>query len=351
MASIIDVKEYVTLTETINRLKSPNRFGMKLLFGDHQTLASETVELSSVQANRETAPFVLKNADPILVTGATETVATITGPNISIARPFTPTELLFKRHPGGAVYVNSQDDIVDAVEKYKARELSIVADLISNTEEVLVWQIMAGQIAYAVNDGSVFQLTVPRDASLVIDPGAGNYFESAGVDPLTIVHGVKRAMDTLDGFVPTDAILGSAAASAFLANAEVKKTITYFNNQGIGRVTYEENYREDGVMYLGRYLGIDWWEYSRKVLIAGVSTDLISPKYGHFVAKTAGADRKMYYAAISDLDAYEGRNMVTERFTKSWIQKMPSAYMTMTISRPFPWLRQPNAQAYVKLVA
>lgn len=353
MPQLIGQCDHQFQTAVINRLKSPAQFGHKAFFSNHQTLPTESITLDSVQKNRETVPFILKNADPLMVSGATETYATISGPNIAIARPFTPTEILFGRHAGGPIFISSQDEQISEADRYMARELQIVADLITNTQEVLCWQMLNGAISYAVNDGSVFTLTAPRDSSLVINPGSGNYLDdtSPDVDPHPLIHSIKRAMEVLDGFQPTDVVMGSEAADAFLSNVFVKDTLDKFSNAGLGRVTLEENFREDGVMFLGRLYGLNWWEYSRTVSIAGVSTDLISKKYGHFIANTAGADRVEYFAAISDMDAFEARNMQTERFSKSWIQKMPSAVMNMTISRPFPWLRQPNAQATVQLAS
>ena len=307
MAQTIDKLKWTSLTPLVNDIKSPNQAVRRMLFGDHETKATEDIEIDSVSKGREIAPFVRVNGEGILVTGASSKFQTIKAPNIRIKRAFTPTELLFGRQPGSLIFLGGQGDLMAEVDTYVARETGILADLVVNSEELLSCQLLTGTISYSSEDGDVFQLTLPRDAGQTIDLGAGNYWDHASQpDPNVTVRVLKRLIaDQAGGLVPTDVIMGKTASEAFQTNTNIKATLTQ-QNPTSGVALLGSQFQEDGLLPIGRLYNMNWWEYPRTVSVNGVATDLIRAKYAEFVCRLPSAEFKLYYGAISDLRAMEG---------------------------------------------
>lgn len=347
---------WISLTATVNSIKSPNQFLRRLLFGRHVTLPTETIEIGYVTGGREVAPFVRKNGEAIMVSGRGRTTKTVQGPNIRIKRPFTPSELLFGRPVGTVQYVQSAGQVISAAQAHIAEDLQIMADMITNAEEYLCAFALRGQISYAVEDEEVFTISMPKPSAN--DITLSTFWDDA--DPTAVrifanVLAAKRAISDDTGLAgPTDAILGGDASAQLMELAEagqIKLLNNLDRNLTGGGLDFTQNFRDDGAIYLGTFAGVRWWEYSRQVTVNGVATDLIRPKYAEFVTATAAADNVMYYAAIPDMDALQGRSFQGERFSKSWLIKDPSSQMSLVHSRPLPVMRKPGSTVSMKVIS
>lgn len=345
----IDQLQHSSLTGRINKIKSPAQALHTMLYGTHQTLPTETMEIGFLAGGREAAPYVKVNAEGILMTGTTEQLVTLKAPNIRIKRAFTPSELLYGRRPGSPIFISTENEMLSEVDEYLNREVARLADAITNAQEVQSAQSLTGTISYSNETGDVWQLTIPRDATLTLDPGAGNYWDTD--DPGDAIYTIKQRMSELDGFQPDIAIMGALATAAFRANTFVKATTTLFNNAGVGRATYATFFQENGMIYCGNYNGIDFWGYPRTVLVNGSATDLIRSKYVEFIATGPAAERVEYFASIADMKALQGRTIQVERFSKAWEQEDPSVIFNLATSRPLVVPRQVNASASVQVVA
>jgi hypothetical protein len=59
----------------------------------------------------------------------------------------------------------------------------------------------------------------------------------------------------------------------------------------------------------------------------------------------------MYYGAIPDLKALQGRLFRGKRFSKSWEQEDPSVMWQLLHSRPLPVTRRPDSMVSMKVVS
>ena len=173
--------------------------------------------------------------------------------------------------------------------------------------------------------------------------------DAAGGSPAGTALKVKRLIEEDVGLVPTDAILGKDSSTEFLKNADVRASLDV-RALDAGRVTLESQFNGQGALFLGRYAGINWWEYSAQLLVNGVATSLIRDDYAEFVARDPAAEFVLYYGAIPDWEALEGRRFVGERFSKSWMTEDPSALWMLVHSRPLPVPRRPDATVSVQVV-
>ena len=334
------VTQWQSLTATINETKSPNTFLKQLLFGAHQTFPTETIEIGLLTGDRTIAPFVKRDGEAIAVAGLGESFQTVGFPNISIKRPFTASELLFNRRPGSVVFP-SGDQQLSAIEAHIARDMKRMADLISNAEEYLCSLALTGEISYSAADEANFTVTYPKPAGHSVN-AAVSWATAASATPSVDFTTAKRLIANKHDLPTTHCIMSQEAATNFIQIAEVK---TNLDNRRLltGDLDLRRQFELSGALFLGNYMGVDCWEYSRSVNVSGSSTALIRTGYVEFVAAVPQAENWIYYGAISDLEALEGRLFQGERFSKSWLVKDPSQRIVLAKSRPLPIMRRPGS--------
>jgi len=340
-----DVLTWQSLTAMINEIKSPGTFLKSLLFSSNvETKPTETIELSYLSGDREVAPFVRKNGEAIMIAGYSETYATVEAPNIRLKRPLTPHPTLFDRKPGTVIFPSSGEQI-SAVQAHIARDSQKIADHIANAEEWMAAMAIRGTIAYEVEDGEVFTITFPKPAghTVTVSP-----LWTTTSNPEADFQTASELISDSVGLVPTDAIMGRNAAAAFVKNARVMNLL---DNRRIdfGFLELQNQFRDDGALYLGMFNGIRCWRYGRALSVNGVSTRLIRDDYVEFVCATPSAQNVAYYGAIPDWDAFEEGNFQGQRFSKSWKQKDPSVMQLLGHSRPLFVPRRPGSLVSMKV--
>lgn len=338
---------WMAQTALVNRIKPPARFLTNLLGIPDETLPVETVVIATVTGERDTAPFVRVGGEAVMVGGLGGAEYVVQAPNIRLKRPFTPSQLLFGRQPGTVVFPTG-DQVVSAVEAHIARDLKYMNNMIDNTEEWMVSQALRGVISYSVTDQEVFTVTFARAAGNTIDPTI--HWDETNNDPIADIRAIQ-ALIAEAGYGITDAIMGSEAAAQFRKNANILAAINLQANRNAGLQDLAAQFRKDGALLAGNFMGINFWEYPRKVRIAGTATDLIRAKYIEFVTAGPEGDWVRYYGAIPDMDALEGGLLQSKRFSKSWKQPDPSALMALVHSRPLPMTRQPDSTVSFKAVS
>jgi len=350
--STINELKWASMTGAVNEMKAPNQFIKRLLFGNEQPVSTETIEISVIEKDREIAPFVRKNGEALMVPGVGKTFQNVDAPNIRIKRPFTPSELMFGRQPGTVIFPAQQEQ-VSAIQAHINRDLRAMNDMIANTEEYMCSQAIQGSLSYEVADEEVFQITYPKPSAHTVT--LSTFWDDAtpsNVKLNTDFHTAKKLISDEVGLQTTDVVLGEEAATAFrnLVGGGHVKTLD-IRNVNSGAVSFVEQFMDDGAMYLGSFDGIRVWEYSRTVSVGGVQTPLIRSKYAEFLAVSPAAENVMYYGAIPDFDALEGRAWVGRRFSKSWMEKDPSAQMALVHARPLPVPRRPGSMVSIKVVS
>lgn len=347
MVDTIDLLRYQSLTAAINEIKSPNSFIFNLLFRNHETLLTETVELSTKIGARKIAPMVRKNGEAIMIQGTTAGFATLECPNIRIKMPFSAGELIFQRRPGVGIYDTAQ--IENAAKAKIATDLAYMADQIANAEELMAAQVLQGKISYSVNEGDQFQATVPRDAGLSVDESGSNPWASGSVRK-TVVQ-AKRDINRFSGVSLTHCIMSESASEQFQKNSEIQALL---DNRNItaGDMTLVEQFTDQGALYLGRAFGVSFWEYSRTAQdVTGADVAMIRDKWVEFVSTSPAAEFTTYYGAIPEENGDSLILHTGERFAKSWTQKDPATLMALAHSRPLPWAKRANCMKSVKVVA
>ena len=344
-----------TMTAVVEDIKSPNTFLTRFLYSRRRPVETETIRIDTRSRGRIIAPFVRVNGEGIMVPGREASGYSVTAPNIRIKRPFTPSELLYNRQPGGVFFNPAAGAVGSAVQRHIAEDLQDMTDMIANAEEYLVSRTLQGSVAYEVDDQEVFEIDYPRaSANNITLSTFWDDNDPTEPRPLQDIYRAKEVVNDDGSPALTDAILGKEATAALMELAETGNVPSIKTDSGVraGSLTLAENFRDDGVMFLGELGLIRLWSYTRQAdFVDGTTVDLIRPKYAEFVSASAAADRVMYYGAIPDMDALRGRRYVGRRFAKSWSVPDPSGYMGLVHSRPLPVPRRPNASVSMKVVS
>lgn len=359
MPTINELK-WQTLTAAVNEMKSPNQFLKKMLFGNHQTVPTEDIEIHTINRDREIAPFVRKNGEAIMVGGYTSKIQTVAPPNIRIKRPFQASELLFGRRPGTVIHLPNARTQLTAIQEHVARDMQGLADMVTNAEEYLCAMALQGTITYEVEDEEVFEITFPKpaDNNITMDDFLDEIPSPAEPGVMagrleTLIHSVKRLVSEASCPGITDCVMGTEASDALRYLVATGELEYLLNTRDIaaGDFSFAEQFTDDGVIFIGRFGGIRFWEYGRTANLNGVSTDMIRPKYMEFFSRSNASQRVLYYGAIADMKALQGRLYQGERFSKSWEVEDPSAMFALLASRPLPVPRRPAATVSAKVVS
>lgn len=348
-ATTITQLEWATLTAAVNEIKSPNTFLKNLLYSRFEELATETIEVSTLSGAHVAAPFVKRDSKSIMVAGRTKSHTNITGPNIRISRPLKGDDLLFGRYPATTIFADAAT-ISAAIDKKIADEMSVLADMVAETEEWMCAMALRNTLSYS-SDEAAFEITYARDATLDTALGSTVGWDDTGSKPWRDFRAAKKLISKFVRLGCDTVILGETAAQAFVEHADIAAQINTTSGISAGSIDLQKQYQDDGAILLGRFCGINVWEYTGTVVPPDGSAEisLIRTDYAEFIATSPAADRLMYYAAIPDLDALESKLFQGRRFAKSWKTPDPSAQMALIHSRPFPVNRRPNAQMSLKV--
>jgi len=347
MATAKDVLSWEFLSGVINEVKSPLSFLKNTIFKQTKTLPVETVELSFLTGARKTAPFVKVDGEAIMVKGRDKTLVDVKGPNIRLKMPFTPSEVMFDRQPGTAIFPTKSQQL-SAIESHIANDIEEMDFEIVNVEEWMCSQAIRGSISYSTDDEAAWQITYPKPAGNTFT--VSNNWSAANATPATDVLTVKRLMQSAVNLSPSIGIGGEDASVAFMNDTTVQSLLDTTNYEA-GNLTINEQYNEMGVIRLGRFAGIPHVEYSTQVEIDGVDTSLIRATYFEYVNTSPAAKNIMYYFPIPDMKAFRGRKFQAKRFAKSWETEDPSSIVFLTHTRPLPVPRRPGSVVSVKVTS
>ena len=331
----------------LSNIKPKTSFLKQLMFGNRaQNLPTEVAELAYREGHTLMAPFVEVNAEATSVPGNSIRLGNVSCPNIRIKRPMDAYNAFLRRLPGTGMFITGGDVVQAARAAAIAEDAQTLADMIERREEWMVGQMLNGRTAgfieleYQVAEKANFKVSIPRDTSMV-----GTVSTSwATADIAADIHAVKKAMARYQQLTPNVCVLGSNASLLFRQNAKVRADLDT-KNLSAGTLDLQTQFNESGVIYLGRYAGIEFWEYAAQYTAdtSGTLTDYISADNAVFLHTSPSNEAQWFYGAIPDHDAFDEGLFVGQRFGKAWKEKDPSVYVQLLHSRPLPFIRRPGA--------
>lgn len=351
MAGTSDLLHFVSLTELLNKVKSPNSFLQRMLFSDHRSYPTENFEVGIKLGEREVAPFIRKGGQAIMVSGYSTKSNVVSPANISIKRPFSP-EVMHVRRPGFDSVFPDAAELESLGNQALADDNQRMGDLITNAVEYLCAQALTGKIAYSSVEGEEFECDFQRAVAHDVSP-VDTWDDQTNSRIMDDIAAVQLLISEAEGLPVTDAICGTLAGKALKNNTLVKQDLAFAAtkyNLGAG-LDLTRQWTNEGALFLGELGGVRFWQYSRAVLLpTGSSAQLVGDNMVHFVANVPAAENRLCFGAIPEIVGQQPRLFVGERFSKSEVIVDPPQIMQYARSRPLPVLRKPNSTASMQVL-
>jgi hypothetical protein len=352
--AIIEALEKRALTEVVNKREMGKKALTAMLFPPARelNLTQEWVQVDELTGTVGMAPMVEKNGKAISVGQLNGQGYILQTPNINIKRTLTCSELLLKRRAGEGIFApNGVDVYKDAMESQIADDLEFMEESVRNRQEWMVSQLIQGEISYQVEGGASWKVTTAKPAGNTFT--VGTLWTAADPTPLNDIKAAKRLVQPYSAPGFQVAVCGQNASDAISAMLEEGTITAIKSDSGIvaGMGDLIADYQANGMLYLGTFGGIPFFEYAASYLDdnTGSSTPHIRTDYVEFLTTAQPQTRVMYNGAILDAEAIMAGMHIARRFATSDLDKDVGTYVGYLKARPLPWLKRPEWNVSMKV--
>ncbi len=211
----------------------------------------------------------------------------------------------------------SGDEKTQAIEVMKIlkNEMTSLIEKANLFHEILVSKALQNAtLQYKVKENGV-----TSTKTIDLKSPEGHMVNYSAVADKKIVDVIKEGQTKIGKRFKADTLyLGSNQVAKFYA--EVGTKLSQIHVDGVTQKL--DGLEIGGYRYLGRYDGMDVFEYTAECMVAGTSTPLIDPN--NIVVTSTQMKWKKYHGAINDADAIKENAHIGKVFSKSWEQKDPS---------------------------
>lgn len=260
MATNIDIFEWRSLTESINKIVPPSSFLLDTIFKTKESHFADKVDIEIISGKQKLAHFVNKGEAAKNVAKNVRQIKTVTLPRIFEKKVFTADELAnFKS--AGNVYVGSAADIIMQSEMYKAQELAELKDRVTRRLEHMAATILTTG-AYTVSQDNIdWTLSFDFHATEQLITLTGNNVWGGTTSNIAKnLREWKKAIFKRTGANATTLVLGTTAAEKFVSDTAIQALLDNWNTVS-GKMDLTQPIA-NGANFLGRVFGLDVFEYS-----------------------------------------------------------------------------------------
>jgi hypothetical protein len=332
----MDLFHWRSLTEAVRNIVMPGRVLIDKVFKRTRQFTSTTIDVDILEGNQKLAPFVSPIEGGVVVSKLGRKMNTITAPRIRLKVPLRASDFN-ERAIGAGIYVNEADKEMFKQQKI-ALEQQNLKDMVSRTQHWMCAQSLTGKIA-VTQDNVAFEIDYlfPTANKPVL---SGNFLW--GGSESTILKNIRnwKRIGGNKGFNLSLAFSTPAATDELLADDEIKKLLDNRNISGSQLVI-------DGTDYIGRIAGVDIYEFSEEFVDKDGTSYPMLPD-GTFTMLDPNARFDMNYAAAEDIEA--GGNVITNFFSKTYIEKDPSVLWLLVEANVLPTVNQPGAVVHATVL-
>jgi hypothetical protein len=321
----VDMYDSRTMLAAMEEMFPPRTFLRDTFFRNTRTFTSKTVDVDVKKGGRRVAIYVDPKDKGHVNDRKGYTTKSYEAPYIKEQKVITPYDLL-SRSPGQSIY-DPQGPQARAA-KALADDLTELDEMVTRAEEIQACQGMfAGAIT--VRNGDTISFGLAAAHNLASNAGHTLWASIAKTALLAQLRGWRRLLVKDSGRSPTDIILGSDAADAFLKALDPDSG-GGLTNLRVERGQITPSLLPNGVTYLGYFpeLGVDVWSYDEYYHNGSTDVAMVPEKKMWMGSRNARFDR--LYGVIQDMEAL----YAVSRFPRSWLEKDPSARMVEVQSAP-----------------
>jgi hypothetical protein len=333
----IDIFDTRKMIRMLDEAKPAHTFLRDRYFSNVETFTTAKLDIDIRQGKRRIAPFVHPKIGGKNVESRGYRTETFEAPEVS-PEMLTTAEDLLKRSAGENVY-GATDPNTRAARKL-GEDLAELDEIITRREEVMCAEaLFKGQVTVkgdGYDEVIKYWPTDVNDAPYTA-LGAADRWSADTSDPLSDFRLYRRGIIQKSGVTPTDALLGTDAIEALLANASFTKKL---DNRRIDLGIIDPSILPDGVTYWG-YLkdsALDLWSYDEWYIdeADGEEKPMVPAK--EVLIGSPRVRTTMAYGCVLDV---EKGSFALPRVPLSWTQRKPTSGRVAQIkSRPLPIIHQ-----------
>lgn len=336
------------LMETINspNLEVDSLFVHDTFFSNHDTTVAEQAKFQVTYGSNRLAQFTPELGKSKPVGKKKGELKSFEFPNIRHSQPFTAADTFMNDQLGKTVDP-SVADLEALAEKHVSREMQSLKNMIWLRIEWICCQLLTGGAwTYTDDDITVtFDMGLPSD--FIVTLGASDHWDETTADIDANVRLANRRIQRATGVGIGKATLGEAAADAFRSNQKVRDTL-HNNNLMTGKMLNDPNNN-----YIGNYMNIDWYEYTREYEDENGDAQNFFPVNGvSFTAKNFNAQAGTLFGGVKELKPDKSGLTVypVEIFTKTFTRDDPPEFSILVHSKPCPYYKQTGAALFMEVL-
>lgn len=332
-----------TMMGVINNSVSANSFLRDRYFGNVKTFETALIEFDVKSGKRRLAPFVHPKIGGKTVEGAGFQVQTFEAPEVS-PDMITTAEDLLHRSPGESIYSTRSPD--ERAREKLGEDLGELDEMITRREELMCAQALFSGEIEVKGDGydQVIRFWPQNAADQPFTQLAGQAaWDQASADPFQDLATAASSIRQASGINATEAIMGAAAANAFLAKLKDYEVELNWKAVEMGRIDPRE--LPDGVTFIGTLSRpgafLDLYTYDEWYLPEGSDVEASMVPANRVLVGSPRVPTTMAYGLVSLMKEegkmfHEGR-----RVPDSWAQrKNPAGRIVQIKSKPLPIINQ-----------
>lgn len=329
-----------SLTDMVNEIVPIKPFILDLVFKRRKQFFTEVVDVPIRKHKRNLARFSRRTSQANIADKVDYEIKSIKLPHIREKMPSSAATALTQANLGVGIYAGKSQ--MDAYKMNVADDLATLKERALASMEWMACQALSGTISIVAADGD-FNFDFGFDPShKPVLTGTAQWDDSAK-DITGNLRAWKRVVSADFGTAPDICIMGTNASEKFISDATVQKNLDN-NNYAVGRLMLESS--EIAGNYIGRYLGLDIYEYGQEYLDNnGNSQNMFSPDA--VVLLSSSAPNARYFAPVNDLKA---GLLPVEFFSKSWEEEDPSQTWVLAETNPLTVIENPNSILYATVL-
>lgn len=271
------------LSMAINRAKPVQSFILDKLFPRKEPHAADKIDIEIISGKDRLAQVVNKGEGPHILQKDDRVYQTVTLPRTYEEYIFAAQEMADYKALG-EIYNNDPNARATAVNEWITKYIDELKTRVVRLREKMACDAVTTG-ATTVDQTNVkmtfnfnFKSDTIANGGHIIPALSGNYvWGGTSADINGWIYTGRRTVAKRTGRAPNIGILGYDAADAFLKDDGVLKMLNNLNTK-VGVIDLSQSSPDAGI-YIGRYLGIDWYVYGQSYTnTAGTVTEMFDPK-------------------------------------------------------------------------
>lgn len=329
------------------------QFLREIIGGTGETTHSTAkIDFDSISDSHQIAPYIKRGDNATTVTNQGFQTNSYQPPLIMVETPINPKDLEIKA-PGRNEY--------DSADLSRIGEMLIKANrnkeaMIQRAEELQYAELMqSGAITVRDVNGNALgdAIDYQRNAALTTALTGGDRWDQSGSDPIELLEGFIRTMNSKNGNTPTKLILGINSGAAFMGNAKVQEKADILRGQMDAAFNREWIEKFKARKVFDNAAGMEVWIYNGFYRNSAGEIVYYVPENGAILVNPA--DFENHYGGVTEIVQDENGERTEMIAAKRIMDIRVNKDIKQTVARiesaPLAIALNPNSSMYVQVIS